>query len=263
VRAAVSVSVTLPLNAHPDAARQKIPVHRSGVGALKVKRISVFGGPLRQVGAFRSAGAAVAAALAMSGLAHAGDPCGEGDLKDTDIGYGRLSLFWIGSISNDMDAKIEAEFGKAKEQVTEVVLHLHSCGGSTRAMEQTVAALKRIKKTHRLMTVVGWAHTCGSACVPVFLQGQKRYGALTSSWLFHEAWRRKWDTMGEPTEKNIISRETTERSFKEYYEPAGVSKKWLDRVRSLIRNQELFQTLVSREDVEQPPMVGDFWPVKP
>jgi hypothetical protein len=98
-----------------------------------------------------------------------------------------------------MDAKKEAEFDKAKERVSEVLLKLHSCGGSTRAVEQAVAALKRIKKTYDLVTVVGWSHTCGSVCVPVFLQGRRRYGALNSSWLFHEACRQKQDTMGEPT----------------------------------------------------------------
>ena len=48
--------------------------------------------------------------------------------------------------------------------------------------------------------------------------------------------------MGRQPEKVTVSGELTERLFNDYYVPAGVSKKWLDRVRGLIKNQDLFQT---------------------
>ena len=66
------------------------------------------------------------------------------------------------------------------------MLDLSSCGGDLPELERLIATLRRIKETHRLDTRVGRGATCASACVPVFLQGQDRWGALTSSWLFHE-----------------------------------------------------------------------------
>ena len=119
--------------------------------------------------------------------------------------------------------------------------------------------------------------------MPVFLQGERRYGALTSSWLFHEVAQQALDAMGDQTGKTTIPPELTERLFKDYYLPAGVSKKWLARLRPLIRNQDLYQTgenlvqlesriitdpldnLVPRDDVEPHgrPLVGDFWPFIP
>ena len=183
---------------------------------------------------------------------------------------------WTGTIGNGMHEKIEAEFDKAKDGIKRVDLYLNSCGGSIREMEATIASLRRVKKTHRLETAVGWAHECASACVPIFLQGQSRYGALMSSWLFHEAGREEFEPVGRPPDKVTVSNEVTERVFNDYYIPAGVSKRWLDRVRGLIKNQDYFQTgedlvkdeshiitdpldnVVPRDEVEGKRIIGDF-----
>jgi ATP-dependent protease ClpP protease subunit len=218
----------------------------------------------------------VAAALISSSLAHASDPCAQGDLKQVKVGYRTLSLLWTGTIENGMHEKIEAEFDKVKDQIKRVDLYLNSCGGSIREMKATIASLRQIKKTHRLETGVGWANECASACVPIFLQGQSRYGALTSSWLFHEAGRGELEPVGQPPDKVTVSRELTERLFNDYYLPAGVSKKWLDRLRRLIKDQDYFQTgedlvkdeshiithpldnVVPRDEVEGRRIIGDF-----
>ena len=212
----------------------------------------------------------------MSSPAQAGDPCAKGDLNQVRVGHRTLSLRWTGTIGNRMHEKIEAEFDKAKDRIERVDLYLNSCGGSIMEMEATIASLRHIKKTHRLETEVGWAHVCGSACVPIFLQGQSRYGALTSSWLFHEAGRQEIEAMGRSADKVTVSGELTERLFNDYYVPAGASKKWLDRVRGVIKNQDFFQTgedlvkdeshiithpldnVVPRDEVEGERIIGDF-----
>jgi hypothetical protein len=156
------------------------------------------------------------------------------------VGHWTLALMWTGTIENGMHEKIEAEFDKAKDRIKRVDLYLNSCGGSIREMEATIVSLRHIKKTHRLETEVGWAHECASACVPIFLQGQIRFGALTSSWLFHEAGRGELEPVGRPPDKVTVERELTERLFNDYFLP--VSEKWLDRLRGLIKNQDYFQT---------------------
>ena len=209
--------------------------------------------------------------------AKAGDPCAKGDLNYVQVGHRTLSLMWTGTIGNGMHEKIEVEFDKAKDRIKRLDLSLNSCGGNIREMEATIASLRHIKKTHRLETEVGWAHECASACVPIFLQGQSRYGALTSSWVFHEAaGPQEIEAMGRDADKVTVSRELTERLFNDYYVPAGVSKKWLDRLRGLIKNQDYFQTgedlvkdeshiitdpldnVVPRDEVEGKRIIGDF-----
>jgi hypothetical protein len=228
------------------------------------------------LGVLRAFVAAVAVALASSNLAQAGDPCAKGDLNQVKVGHWTLALMWTGTIEKGMHEKIEAEFDKAKDRIKSVDLYLNSRGGSIREVEATIASLRHIKKTHRLETGVGWADECASACVPIFLQGQSRYGALTSSWLFHEAGRGELEPVGRPPDKVTIERELTERLFSDYFVPAGVSEKWLDHLRGLIKNQDYFQTgedlvkdeshiitnpldnVVPRDEVEGRKIIGDF-----
>ena len=215
-------------------------------------------------------------ALGTSNLAQAGDPCAKGDLKRVEVYHRTLSLMWTGTIERRMHDKIEAEFEKAKDDIKRVDLSLNSCGGNVKEMEATVASLRRIKKTHRLETEVGWAHECASACVPIFLQGQSRYGALTSSWAFHQVGQGEIAPMGRDADKVTVLTEETERLFNDYYVPAGVSKKWLERLRGIIKDEDYFQTgedlvkdeshiithtldnVVARDDVEGKRIIGDF-----
>ena len=59
-------------------------------------------------------------------------------------------------------------------------------GGSVAEGERVIDVLRQIKATHQLETVVAPGDVCASMCVFIYVQGQKRLGALTSSWLFHE-----------------------------------------------------------------------------
>lgn len=99
-----------------------------------------------------------------------------------------LSMQWKGKIEGPMAACIMSAFAKVQSTPTvwRVSLALDSPGGNLPTAEEAVAALKSIRKTHQLSTIVWRGATCGSACVLVFLAGERRYGALSSIWLFHE-----------------------------------------------------------------------------
>jgi hypothetical protein len=73
-----------------------------------------------------------------------------------------------------MNERIAAELAKAKSGVRSVVLVLSSCGGSLGEAERVIETLKDVKKTRFLETRVDQGDTCGSACIPVFLQGTRR-----------------------------------------------------------------------------------------
>ena len=82
--------------------------------------------------------------------------------------------------------------------------------------------------------------------------------------------------MGRTADKVTVERELTERLFNDYFLPAGVSGKWLNCLRGLIKSQDYFQTgeylvkdeshiitnpldnAVPRDEVEGRRIIGDF-----
>ena len=164
-------------------------------------------------------------------------PCGEGELTAEAVGE-TLYLQWTGIITPPMNDRISTEFANRKGHIRTVVLDLSSCGGKLPELERTIATLKRIKDSHRLETKVGRGATCGSACIPLYLQGQTRWGALTSSWLFHEVSERK----NNEGSKLTANRSATERLFQDYFLPAGVSEVWLNRLRLIVQHADYWQT---------------------
>ena len=128
--------------------------------------------------------------------------------------------------------RINVAFDETKTFTKNVVLIISSCGGETGEMHQTISVLRDIKRTHVLTTAVVRGGNCSSACVPIFLQGSARMAALASVWLLHHA-------VAEVTDGDTITRRTdaaaTERVIKDYFEPAGVSKRWLKKVRAKIK----------------------------
>jgi hypothetical protein len=165
--------------------------------------------------------------------------CGQSLVAASDsVRAEMLRLSWTGTITDPMSECILGEFEKAKSKTRRVVLHLDSKGGDLGAADRTIAALKKIRETHYLETMVSPGGTCGSACVLVFLAGQRRWGALTSSWLFHEVGR--WT---DPARTSLTTdREKTERVFQDYFLPAGVSETWLRQLRPLIQHSDYWQT---------------------
>lgn len=147
-----------------------------------------------------------------------------------------LVLHWTGKIAAPMARQIESAFEQRKGQTTRVVLTLASGGGSVQEGERVIAVLRRIKQTHRLQTVVNHGQMCGSMCVFIYVQGDRRTAALSSTWLFHETARQDG--------KRIISlnRELWERLVDDYWVPAGVSSAWIAKIKPLTIRSDYWQT---------------------
>jgi hypothetical protein len=148
-------------------------------------------------------------------------------------------LEWTGKIAEPMADCVEAEFNKVSGGVSWVVLSLHSPGGYLPATERVVAALGKIRRTHHLDTVVRHGAMCWSACVPVFLTGKRRFGALTSTWLFHEVGT--WAYAGQHR-YHTVDRALSDRVFRDYFLSAGVSEAWLTRLYIVIPHADYWQT---------------------
>lgn len=147
-----------------------------------------------------------------------------------------LVLHWTGKIAAPMARQIESAFEQRKGQATRVVLTLASGGGSVSEGERVISVLRKIKQTHRLQTVVNHGQMCGSMCVFIYVQGDRRTAALTSTWLFHETARQDG--------KRIISlnRELWERLVDDYWVPAGVSSAWIAKIKPLTIRSDYWQT---------------------
>ena len=76
-----------------------------------------------------------------------------------------------------MSDEISAAFEQNKSTIKKVELKLDSVGGSVAEGEKVIDVLKKIKTTHKLYTVVGAGRRCGSMCVFIYVQGQKRFAA--------------------------------------------------------------------------------------
>ena len=167
------------------------------------------------------------------------DGCGRGELKSSTTAQPQtLYLRWTGEIGAEFYKSIAFELEKAKKRVRTVLLDISSCGGEREAMERAIRLLRYIKRTHTLENIVDRGEICASACVPVFLQGQRRWGALTSSWLFHEVSRwADWSMT-----RMRVNRALTGRLFEDYFPQAGVSEVWLNRLRVMVQHADYWQT---------------------
>lgn len=150
---------------------------------------------------------------------------------------GAVFLRWEGTIAEPMAAQIEAAFEAFKSSRRRFVLVLNSGGGSVREGERVIALLQRIRTTHQLDTAVERGARCGSMCVPIYLQGQARFGARSSAWLFHEI-TLPGSFYGR--QKKVEGGYT--RLIEKYWIPAGVPRPWIDRMLKLSEGHDFWQT---------------------
>jgi hypothetical protein len=130
---------------------------------------------------------------------------------------------WRGRIEGGMADAIAQAFEVHKATTTRILLTIDSGGGSVAEGRRVIAVLERIKLTHDLDTYVKAGSTCGSMCVPIYLQGEKRYAAPSSLWLFHEV------SIRNHTTKQItkLDRSAFLKLVDDYFVPAGVSSDWI------------------------------------
>jgi ATP-dependent protease ClpP protease subunit len=149
-----------------------------------------------------------------------------------------LIMKWKGIIRPGMTKAIHKAFEKHKAEFSVIEFEIDSDGGSVREGEHAIAELQEIKKTHKLYTGVIAGRRCGSMCVFIYVQGQKRYAAPASIWLFHEVSRTDKHT------KKIyeLDREQWERLIDKYWVPAGVSPEWIADMKQHTFQTDYYQT---------------------
>ncbi len=149
---------------------------------------------------------------------------------------GTLEIEWSGLIVAGVADELRASVAKYGTSLKRVVLFLDSAGGQVDEGDRVIAVLNEIKQGHRLATVVPHGKLCASMCIPIFLQGDDRFAARASLWIFHEA-SQPLASGGQRTDMT-----QTWRLFRKYYGSAGVSSHWLKSIAPLIKGADLWQT---------------------
>jgi ATP-dependent protease ClpP protease subunit len=187
---------------------------------------------------------AVGAAFALALLVAQGTPAGameqNAELKVSlsTNKPGTIVMSWNGPVAAPMANQIRDAFESRKQQATRILFRISSYGGSVSEGERVIEILRQIKSTHVLETTVTQGDVCASMCVFIYLQGQKRYGALTSSWLFHEVSHMDPVTK-QPTK---LDRAAWERLVDKYFRPAGVSDSWIADLKPRTVDSDYWQT---------------------
>ncbi len=135
-------------------------------------------------------------------------------------------LRWHGPVRNGMSQAFIHAFQRYKSTSRRFLLELDSPGGSVAEGERVISELQRIRATHKLDTLVKAGGRCASMCSFIFAQGQRRYAAPASLWLFHEA-----STTDAVTHKTLsLNRKLWLTLIDKYLVPIGVSPVWIKEV---------------------------------
>ncbi|MBS0234870.1 MAG: ATP-dependent Clp protease proteolytic subunit [Proteobacteria bacterium] len=140
---------------------------------------------------------------------------------------GMLLMSWKGPTDESMAPQIAEAYNQYKGEISAIYLILNSPGGSVRYGERAIAVLQEIKKSVKLYTGVKAGAKCASMCVFIYVQGDKRFAAPASLWLFHEVSR-------SDSHKHLVSlnRDGWLKMVDRYWVPAGVDLNWIARVKA-------------------------------
>jgi hypothetical protein len=106
----------------------------------------------------------------------------------TDSSDPRVFLVrYQGPIDHPMAANLE-EIGKQIDgRHTALILDLDSRGGTVAHATLVIEVLNQLRGRIVIHTIVRHGRNCLSACIPVFMQGQRRQAGGASVWMFHGA----------------------------------------------------------------------------
>lgn len=125
-------------------------------------------------------------------------------------------VYVMGSIAYPLDEELEEILSKYADG-ERVIIQFNSPGGATTTGAQMINIMQKHRNRLQLDTLVDNPDICASMCIPLFMQGRKRYVGARSTFMFHGA--RAWHT-NVPNPK--MSREYVDSMI-----AAGASSEWL------------------------------------
>jgi ATP-dependent protease ClpP protease subunit len=125
-----------------------------------------------------------------------------------------------GTISYPMSGEVASFLAKLPARVP-LMLHLNSQGGSVQEGRKIIALLQAEKAQRQVWTLVRNGETCGSMCVPLFMQGSRRLSAETAAFMFH----------GATTGYTNVPEAAKTQEIIEIMTDAGASKAWFEELK--------------------------------
>lgn len=127
-----------------------------------------------------------------------------------------------GTIAYPMSIEFKELVEKMTNPTKPLILHLNSGGGAASEGLKIISLLRReIQNGRKVTTTVHNGEICGSMCVPVYLQGQKRFAGEIAAFMFHGVVRHGFT--------NIPDQAKT-REYLRLFVDAGVPQSWLDKM---------------------------------
>lgn len=131
--------------------------------------------------------------------------------------------FYVIALTGALAYPLAREFDELVESFKDdrpLLVHLNSGGGSYQEGLKIIATLRRLAQEGReVNTTVHNGEICGSMCVPVFLQGRKRFAGEVAAFMFHGVVAHGFTN---------VPNEAKTREALNLFLDAGVSKEWLD-----------------------------------
>lgn len=128
-----------------------------------------------------------------------------------------VEISYQGIIDYPMAENLAAIWADIRGQYDVIVLRLDSHGGELGHTVKVISILKQIRSEAFLETLVYHGDSCYSACVLVFMQGERRVAGGASAWTFHGLC---------PRHTNVPVPDATSR-FVELLRDAGASETFL------------------------------------
>lgn len=160
-----------------------------------------------------------------------------------------LVFTWRSEVEAPMARRFEEAYEQWKGEGRRIVIDLHSPGGALMEGEQVIRVIERMRRTHIIDTRVRERRACYSMCVPIYLQGDKRYAAANARFMFHEPTAYDFYT-GEKVNQPQFERDLASRRFFErYFVNSPMDPVWRDKLAVDWKGRDLFFT--ARELVDQ------------
>lgn len=167
----------------------------------------------------------------------------KGRLKVERIDGGdTVVLSWRSEIDVPMARRFEEAYEEWKGDAKRFVINLHSPGGSLSQGGDVIDVINRMKRTHRVDTLVGPRRACLSMCVPIFLQGESRIAAPDSRWMFHEPSAHNIFNGAPVKEFEFDRRFAADRFFRQYFGNSAMDPEWRAMLEREWRGKEVWKT---------------------
>lgn len=98
-----------------------------------------------------------------------------------------IGLRYSGVLDNRLAEDLAGLLIGPQTEFRHVVLELDSEGGDLEAVRRVTGVLRAARESAELTTRVMGGAICGSGCIAVFMQGEKRKASGASVWVFHGA----------------------------------------------------------------------------